>query len=250
MKIVPQDSKKIICVLGIPHAGTTIVCNIFNSMENAFCLSEPHWTLLSNPNKLRFDKARGLRFKTPDQVLPKITAKLAADASLQFAGVKETYRPKEPRMKKFFAQMLASDIVVIVFREPKAHYNSLKLMSKRHNRNPMPLQYMINSFNSIYDAAIEAYKSGNGVLVLLEDLCAAGNKGAIKYINDRSGNLLRVLGPFEIKPTNYIYGNNKANNSKAIAKANTAINLLTPDEIKRINQDLLPKYQAIRELSF
>lgn len=248
MKIVQQNRGKIISVLGMPHGGTTIVCNIFNSMENAFCLSEPHWTLLSNPSALRLDKVRGLSFKAPDEILPAIQAKLDSDDSLNFAGLKETYRPKEPRMKPYFAKMLASDIVVLVFRDPKAHYNSLKVMSKRHNKNPMPLSYMVNSFDSLYDVAIKAHDNGNGILISLEDLCAVGNQGAIQYINNRAGNILQVHGKFEIKPTNYIYGNPKANRSKNIAPANTATNLLTPDEIKEIDQTMSQKYGEIRKL--
>lgn len=250
MKIVPQATKKLISVLGIPRSGTTIVCNIFNSMANGFCLSEPYWTLLSNPKQLRFDKTGGLNFKTPDEIFNKILARLASDSKLNFAGLKETYRPKERRMKKHLAKMISSDVVVFVFREPKAHYNSFKVMAKHHKKNPMPLAYMIDTFNALYDETIAAHKNGNAAIIILEDLCKAGNQNAINYINQRSKGLIRIVGEFELKPTNYLYGNPKANRSKRIAPANTGTNLLTPEEASIINRELLPKYRALKNLSF
>lgn len=246
MQITPHNKKKIISVLGMPHAGTTIVCNIFNSMDNVFCLSEPHWTLLSNPSALRLDKALGLNITSPDEVLNKIRAKLNSDNKLQFAGLKETYRPKEPRMKKYFKNMLDSDIVTFIFREPKAHYNSFKLLSKRHNKNPMPIEFMIDSYESLYNALLATKKTG--ISIILEDLCGAGDANAIKYINSRAKNIFAINGPFDLKPTNYIYGNHQANRSKKIAKANTSIDLLTPAEIKILNDKLLPKYELLRSI--
>jgi len=244
MKIVKQERKKIISVLGLPHAGTTIVCNIFNSMDNAFCLSEPHWTLLSNPSALRFDKAKGLSFDGPEDVVEKIVAKLHSDSQLHFAGLKETYRPKEPRMRKYLDKILdESDFMVFVFREPKAHYNSFKLMAKNHNRNPMPIEYMIDSFDSIHE---ETNKYTNKIVVILEDLCAAGNVGAIDYINKQAGALLSIKGEFRVKPTDYIYGNHKANRSKNIAPANVSTYLLTKEDISLIDEKLTPKYNDLR----
>lgn len=243
MKIIPQNSKKILSVLGMPHGGTTIVGNIFNSMDNAFCLSEPHWALISNPGAIRFDKAHGLNFKTPDDILPSIRKKLNSDGTLQFAGLKETFRPKEKRMKKYFERMLNSDIVIFVFREPRAHYNSFKVMSKHHKRKPMPLEYMIDTFNSLYETV---QSTQNSMVIVLEDLCAAGNDGAMQYINGRSGELFKIHGTFAIKPTNYIYGNARANRSNKIAAANVATDLLTDEEIKTLNKELRPKYEKIR----
>jgi len=250
MKIISQNTKKIISVLGIPRSGTTIVCNIFNSMTNAFCLSEPHWTLLSNPKDLRFDKTQNLSFLSPSDILPKIKLKLITDNTLQFAGVKETYRPNEQKMKKYYNDMLNLDIIVFVFREPMAHYNSFKVMAQQHHRNPMPLQYIIHSFNALYNLATAKYRNGNGILLLLEDLCIAQNDGAIQYINNRAKNIISIHGQFNIKPSNYIYGNHKANNSDKLEPANMATHLLTQTEMKIINRELSKKYKMLQNLDF
>ena len=245
MIIVPQESKKLISVLGLPRSGTTIVCNIFNSMDNAFCLSEPHWTLITNPSALRLDKTN-INFTTPESVIPQVLAKLKKDDSLKFAGIKETFRPQDRAMRKHINRLLHADIVVFVVREPKAHYNSFKVLSKSHNRNFMPLKNMINMFNALYDT-IKKHKDKSSTIIL-EDLCDANNNKAISYMNSRANNMFAINGPFKLNKTNYIYGNPKANNSNKLAKANMATNLLLPDEIQILNKELLPKYNEIKAL--
>ena len=93
--------KKVISVLGLPHSGTTIVSNTFNSMENGFCLSEPHWILLSNPKQLTFDKLGHFNFNGIDDIMSGIRKRITND-EFCFGGVKETYRPQDKVVKKYF----------------------------------------------------------------------------------------------------------------------------------------------------
>ena len=34
-------------IVGLPRSGTTIVASLFNSLEDGFCLGEPHWFIES-----------------------------------------------------------------------------------------------------------------------------------------------------------------------------------------------------------
>lgn len=241
MKII-NINNKIISVLGMPHSGTTILCNTLNSMENGFCLSEPHWALQTKPFKLRCDKAGRLHMPNADSVFNSIKNKVKNDKMYDFGGVKETYRPRNKKINKYLDKtMNESDIVFFIFREPKALMNNFKKISGGY----MPIERLLFVYNKLIEAS---QNCKNAINIILEDYCDAGNKNAIQYLNSRSSNLLKIEGEFNLKPTSYIYGDPVANSSKHLKAANRNISQVTKKEKEIINKELFPKYQYIRKI--
>lgn len=248
MRIVSQEKKKIISVLGLPHSGTTVVCNIFNSMNNAFCISEPHWILLSKPKDLRFDKIGSLsNSNNVNQIMDSVLEKLF-NSKYDFGGVKETFRPTRPEITDFLNRVVnKSDILVFVIRDPKAHYNSLKATTAGTNRNPIPIDRITNDTIKL-EEKINQIDKNKRIILKIEDLCNAGNRGAINYINNRSNGIIDIRGDFVLNPTNYIYGNHLANRSNKIKGPNMSTKLLTQQDIKYIDKEIMPIYNRIAKL--
>jgi hypothetical protein len=242
MRIIPQENKKVLSVLGLPHSGTTIISNTFNSMKNAFCISEPHWILLSNPKAFRSDKIGKLGQKNINDIMPAIKRKLDS-SNFDFGGVKETYRPQDPKVKKYLDKTIAeSDILVFVFRHPKALYNSFKKVAKQHNRNFMPVDRLLYDYNAFYNAVNEVKKIKPCITLTLEDYCSSGNNGALSFINKRANGVIKVVGNLKLTPTNYIYGNTVANQSKKIQAPNLNMGLVTDEEHDIIDKEVMPIY--------
>ena len=206
-------------------------------MDNAYCLSEPHWILLSKPAALTFDKISTLNYNDINDILPAIKKHLKNNKQFNYGGVKETYRPLSKEMRPYLDLTIQnSDIIVFILRNPLALYNSFKKISV----NPMPISRLEHDYNMLVKE-INNCKNQHFTLIL-EKLCAAGNDGAIQYINQQSNNILKIVGDFKLNPTDYKYGNHIANKSKQINKANTSINLLTNEEKQYIQNNLMPLY--------
>jgi len=244
MKIETQKNKQLFSVLGLPRGGTTIVCNILNSLDNGFCLCEPQWIYLTNPKSITFDKLKNLNCNNADSVFRATRQRLNNDDTFSIGGIKETFRPDDGKMKPYISKMMnKSNVLVFVFREPKALYNSYKLLSKQHNRNFMPMDKFLADYNQLLNAVKNTNK--DKIVLGLEKLCNAGNAKSIAYFNERAKDMWRIKGDFVLRKPNFKYGNPQANNSTKIAKANMDMSLLTRDEKKTLNEKLKDEFEAI-----
>lgn len=246
MKLSFNGNKKIISVLGLPHSGTTILSNIINSMENAFCLSEPHWILMSNPSKITFDKIGCLKFNGKiNDILPAIRRKIDIDNKYCYGGVKETYRPQDRHVKQMLIHVIKeSDILLCIYRNPFALYNSHKKTSQKSKINPMPLSRLIQDY-IVFHKDILNIVNKIVISLTLEEMCCAGNNNIMSVLNNRFNNHFHVHGKFNLCPTNFIYGNSQANNSSEIIRPNLAQNLLDKEERQIISENILPIYESI-----
>jgi len=236
MKIIGVN-KQVISVLGMPHSGTTIVSNTLNSMENGFCLSEPLWTLVTKPFLLRFDKIGDIGLSNPRHVITKIRRKLNI-SEYDFGGVKETYRPKNEKMTDLYDIIVKqSDIILFVFREPKALLNNFKKTPGNH----MPISRLLYIYNKLIDLS---NTTQNSIKIILEDYCDSTDP--IKYLNSRANGIFTVEGELELKATNFTYGDSNANKSTILKRANRDISKINNQEAKIIDTNLLTKYQDIR----
>jgi len=234
MKIIKQDRKKIICVLGAPHSGTTVINNILNSMENAFCISEPHWVIQRNIKKLKLDKISNINFKSHNDFMKGLKKRLQ-ESQYDFGGVKETYRFGEKSMEQPYKTILEmSDIIVFVYRKPTALYNSQKKIRPNCNEasNTKATQGLVNNFKK-QCAVMSAYQE-KAVNIVLEDLCTASNVRAIEYLNKVFEGKAEFTGKFVLNKTNFIFGNPKANHSKKLLPANMNISLVSEKEKKQL----------------
>lgn len=241
MRITPLDSKKVISVLGPPHSGTTLVCNILNSMDNAFCLSEPHWAKITNPKHVKFDKVKNLTISNPNSFMTDLKDSLNKN-KYQFGGVKETFRPFEVRMSQVLENIRdISDEIIFVLRDPFAHYNSLKKITSKNNQNPVPVTRMATDLKSLLQYM---KKTPNKTIVTIEDICQAGNDGFIPYFNKKSKRI-KIEGKFQLIPTNFIYGNPQANKSKSISGPNMSKDQLNQQDLDFLTEKVVPLYQKI-----
>jgi hypothetical protein len=241
MRLVPHSNKKIVSVVGLPHSGTTIVCNIINSMDNAFCLSEPHWAKLSKPGDVRYGKLNDLTIDNVENFMSRIQNALK-NSAFHFGGVKETYRPFAEGMTQVFENIQKkSDVVIFVVREPLPHYNSLKAVTANTKRNPIPVDRMLSDHISLLNYI---NNTPNRVLIKIEDLCNEGDTGFIPYFNKISKEL-KIEGKFSLKPVDFIYGNHIANKSKNIKKPNMSQQHLSKSDIIYLQENVVPLYQQI-----
>jgi len=245
MKIVKQEKKKIISVLGAPHTGTTIVNNILNSMDNAFCISEPHWVLCKNRKKLKLDKIKNINFTDKNDFMEGLAKKLHK-SGYDFGGVKETYRHGENKLKQIYQKIInMSDIVIFVYRDPAALYNSQKKIrpERSDDANARAIKGMMFNFEKQY----ELMKSceNKAVNIVLEDLCGAGNNKAIKYLNTVFAGKAQFEGPFSLHKTDFIFGNPQANRSNNLRPANMDTSLVTNKERRKLNA-IYQTYESLK----
>lgn len=231
MKINSSDGKKFFFVLGLQSAGTTLVCNIFNSAENAFCLSEPHWTLQTQPKRLRFDKIPSIRYKSVGTIVPQTKEWLESSGYL-FGGIKETYKPKS--MTPYDKIINKADFFIIILRNPIYNFNSLK-------RDGMTIGTFLENYNSLLSLG----RDRKAIFFSLEKICAHGDKRILKYLNNKLNGICSIGGEFALKPTNYVYGNVHANASRNIKGADFSVRYLDQHEIKLISTELLPLYKSM-----
>ena len=186
MRLITDIEKTFISVVGLSSSGTTIVNNIFESMDNGFCISEPHWVLLTKPKKARFGKVGNLNYVNVPNIIPAIKEKLF-NSLYDFGGIKETYRPFEARMKPIYELMLnQSNIVIFVFRNPIYLLNSYKAK----NGVRASTGYFMKNYKVLYQT-MRSYNK-NKICIISERLCQAGNNGVIEYLNRQLMDCLRL----------------------------------------------------------
>jgi len=234
----------IVSVLGVPNSGTTIVNNTLNSMQNGFCISEPHWILRLQRKQLKLDKAGNIRFTSADDFMDGV-AQRVRESRFEFGGVKETYRPFDGRMKNIYEKVLAaSDLVIVTFRDPAALYNSHKSSSKNKTGTNIGAVQKLHDIYKASRALLDQY-SDKAVPLVLEDYCRAGDAGAIEFLNKTLKGKAKVRGKFALQRTKFIFGNDKANKSVHISPPNMDVKLVTPDEHKAL-QIIYPIYNELR----
>jgi len=100
------NEKKLFFILGMPDDGTTIVNNIFNSLDDGFSLCEPHWMyVLENLRNVKnsLDKVKLCSTGKAKQFFNDITSDedildngiipTLHNNNFNLGGYKETYNP-------------------------------------------------------------------------------------------------------------------------------------------------------------
>ena len=82
MAKIISDNKLFFAIEGLPRSGTTILNSIFNSLEDAFCFSEPIWQLIQDPYGMKLGK---LKDKIPHNLIT------ADNIMLELQRVLQTY---------------------------------------------------------------------------------------------------------------------------------------------------------------
>lgn len=208
MKTNLDHGKRLFFIVGSPRSGTTIVASVFNSLEDGFCLGEPHWLHEAvGPDAVveACGKMADLWRPVGDYMLIMHANVLPMLARRGFCvgGYKETYQhfrhTCEPLLE---AHLPLVDFFVVVLRDPR-----LTLASQRaHGWDNMRVRDM----NRDYERMDELAQDPNAVVVVLEDFV----KDPLDYLNKRLP--FRIGGPLELQPTGHRFGDPAANAADAV----------------------------------
>lgn len=195
-------------IIGMPRGGTTIVSRVFNSLEDGFCLGEPHWFWQSWSRGMSlvaencFD---GIELDAKDiwDILP-----AAKRTDYNLVGYKETWTNANGLVKRMTEQHKDEvDFFLVVFRNPLMVHSSQIALGWRDRERPSDI--------------VQAYKE-------LDTLASHKNAIAVSYENFAHGKLdylntilpFRIEGKLELKPTSHKYGDPYANRSRSVHLTN------------------------------
>lgn len=232
MKIRLKGNKKILfSIVGLPRSGTTIVNNIFNSFDNGFSISEPHWAYMRFRNRLKFGKIRKNMHKIWDNkienIIPSLNEILQKERFI-IGGFKETYSSKGNRIKYITDDLI--NLVIFVFRNPVYMINS---QVKEGAKNIDMLIGEYNDFSKYFNKIhINNFES---VLFNYDEFIESNH---LAFLNYNFRNYFTIEGEFKIKRTRYILGDNKAHNSIAIQKPKNQTKFLDKEQIEKIKNNI------------
>jgi len=200
-------------ILGIPRSGTTIVANLFNSIEDGFCLGEPHWLCeREGPAAV----ARGCGKVAPEwkqwtdetwesQYIFKAFIEVVLSGKFtpyKLGGYKETYRPYTPLSEELIEHRHAVDFFIIVLRDPIMVMSSMKAVGDDI--------WTVKMLNQAYQRMDELGQDEKAIVVVYENFC----QWPMAYLNARLP--FTINGLLELYATGHAYGDPKANRSLTI----------------------------------
>ncbi|TXT66063.1 MAG: hypothetical protein BAJALOKI3v1_50063 [Promethearchaeota archaeon] len=218
-------------ILGLPNSGTSIVCNIFNSFENGFCISEPLRSLDSSLCHLRFDKLTGSIPPVYSSIIPTINKLVKHSKKFKIGGLKETLQLNNCKYSNELIHNRLIDIIIFVFRDPLYHFNSI---CKQDVAN----KPTIRDYNKEYIRLIEQYDKSRAIkptyFLKYEELCEKKER----YFCEFCGDMKMEYDDFTIKPTNYEMGHKIANKSIEIKYSNNDVSYITEQDKDGLLYDL------------
>lgn len=229
---VDTNKKILFSIIGLPRSGTTIINNIFNSLDNGFSISEPHWAYLHYRNNLRFGKINKLVNnnwnKNIDNLIPTFN-KILNNSNYDIGGFKETYNSKS-RRKNYITNELIN-LYIFVFRNPVYMINSQIKEGNKSTINEMIKEY--NIFSNFYNKT--SINDINTVLINYDEFCKSN---IISYLNYYFKSYFKVIGELEIKKSKFILGDNKAHISKKIQLPKNQTKFLNKNQIEKIKNNI------------
>lgn len=217
MANVVCEGDKFFMIEGLPRSGTTILTNIFNSLSNGFCFSEPLWQLMQDPHGLRLGKLRGsfTPSANPSLMIPSLKAVLTA-RHFNLGGLKETYRDWQTQCVDIVDDSKL-DFRIFILREPAYNFSGWK-------KTPFGAEYYdVDIFLRNYKNFIRRIESKSAkvptYVVKYENLCSSDDP--ISHLGNLLADQLSFSGDLLLENTGYSYGDVKGNNSKTISPART-----------------------------
>jgi len=181
-------------ILGLPNNGTTIVASLFNSLEDGFCICEPHWYVERGHavedvgagccGKVAhlWDQAdvREVREIYPGFILPATTI-----GGYHLGGYKETWRDDQLGHRLLVAHVHRVDFFVLVHRHrDRKGAGFLRMLGD--NPRAVSLEY-------------EAFRAD-----------------PLGHVNKALAGRFEIEGPLEIKPSGWRFGDPRANQSTEV----------------------------------
>jgi hypothetical protein len=224
-------------ILGLPRSGTTLLNNIFNTYQNSFCISEPHWANILKPESVRVDKIN-IDCSNNDKIYENINNLVKVESKYKMGGVKETFREHQINSANYIFKSNYVDLLIGIFRDPVSGFNGwLRTAWKGYYISP---ENYVKSYQSLYNT-LSNIKDKKVILLKYENICEEG----VSYINKKIGGDITLPPINKIKKTNFSFGDPLANSGGTIKQANTN-NSNIPENIQNhINKNLKPIYDSI-----
>ena len=197
-------------ILGVPRSGTTILCNLFNALEDGFCLGEPHWYAV-NQGVVPLEKMLSIYLSD--------VRYRAIHNGYNLSGYKETYRLRHKLSDDLVKLHLSFvSFFLIIFRDPVLVHSSQRALGWTEWDTP-------DDFNESYKRLDELAQHEKGIAIVCEQFV----QNPLTYLNQRLP--FQIEGDLVLKPTGHEFGDPFANRSTRIVQSQRVI-CLTDEEIK------------------
>lgn len=209
------DTELTYFILGLPRSGTTIVASLFNSLDDGFCLGEPHWYVeagheLAAVGKGCCGKVGHLwdqaAVEEPKSIYSQFIAPAVVIGGYNLGGYKETWRGDELGYWLLEEHLSRVDFFVLVFRDPIECYDSQMGVG-------WPADEWTPARAQMGDSYLR-WLSDHGRAVVVEyDLF---RRDPLGHLNAALAGRFEIQGPVELQPTGWSFGDPRANRSRVI----------------------------------
>jgi hypothetical protein len=224
----------IFSIVGLPRSGTTLLSNIFNSYDNSFSLVEPKWVRDYDRNYFTTDK---ISINIDSDLVESVNKLVKVEKKYNVGCIKETFRIHQKEYSDYLLKDDIIDSVIFIFREPVSNFSSWK--KTKWGSYYDDVDYFIQCYNSLYQLYLN---QKNKKLVIYEKLC----NSKLQYLNSIFTEM-KFDDIEKLKPTNFKFGDEKANLGGNINSPSFKDDNLTSEEKKRINNSLKNIYNLLNE---
>lgn len=241
-----NKNKKYILIFGIPRSGTTIICSYINSLDNAFCISEPILGGEICPEKVLWDKIEPCVNTDPHSIINHCKSYCHID-KFCVGGIKEIWTPfhrsssiKALQSEKFDNKVFVVRNPVDIFASWKATTWAIQPCDNKHGFiDYNNVEYLLFTYNKFLKLIIE--HSNNCNIILYENFIIDAKK-SLKLCD------VHIQGQEILRNNVYNLGDGDARKSKKVTKTPSKRRLLDVREIKQIeSSEIFKEYQRIKE---
>jgi hypothetical protein len=202
-------------ILGQPRSGTTIIASLFNSLQDAFVLGEPHWYVEAGHPLA--DVGRDCCGKVEEawyaddvsdvkRILPDFIKPMVACTDYHLGGYKETWRGDNLGNWLLENHLFPVDFFVIVMRHPiDCHESQMRV-------NWPADEWTIRRAVDAHYKMLELARYEKSIIIDYESFRA----DPIGHVNDALDYKFQIEGPLELQPTGWVFGDPKANKSREV----------------------------------
>lgn len=233
--IIKTPNKIIISIIGLPRSGTTLLSSLFNSYDNSFSLVEPKWVMDYDMNYFTSDK---VEIDLNMDIISNLHKLVKEDNKFQIGCIKETFRIHQKEYTDYLIDSEKIDHTLFIFRNPLSNFSSWK--KTKWGSYYDDVDYFIRCYENLYQIYL---RQENKYLIIYEKLCQKKEN----YLNELFKNKMLFDSISELKPTNFKFGDDKANSGGEITEANFDFDNLSDSEIEKINNSLKKIYNSLNE---
>lgn len=252
--IVKADKKQTFGIIGLPRSGTTLLANIFNSIDNSICLSEPIRAMHST-------KERSKNKNMTESFLNGTKKYINLNPNHQIFGIKETYSHIPSRINKEIHKLFSDrDFLIFIIRDPKSCFSGwkqIKMIPKDKNKSNFDssnyiykprykfgVEHYIQCYKSLINEYHEIKMNKPTFLIRYEELCNNFNSD---YLNNIFKGYLKFEGEIDkLNDAIISLGDHMAIGSKEIREPRITCDNLKDEDIDKINSELVDIYKNTR----